>query len=190
MSNRTVAALPVPGPAAPADADGSRRRVFGAAPRSRRRVLGAAALVVLVALPSGLQINLIYARRDLGHVRAAGREARADVRAQRSLVSASELTLTGAKADEAAAATEVELARTQLATTGVAEHEIVRVRDETQVLLDGVVAQKATADALFHQQELDLPAAKECVLEGNRGLMRAAASPPCPVAWPAATGVG
>jgi hypothetical protein len=144
---------------------------------------------VLVALPSGVQINLIYARRDLEHSRAAGRAARADVRAQRSLVLESELTLTGAKADEAAAATEVELARTDLAATGVGEHEIVSVLDETRRLLDDVEVKRTAADALFHQQELDLPAAKECVLEGNRALGRHTSAPPCPVAPPVAVPV-
>jgi hypothetical protein len=74
------------------------------------------------------------------------------------------------------------LARTQLAATGVEEHEIIRVRDETGKLLADVEAQRTMADAMLHQQELDLPTARECVLEGHRALNRSAPAPPCTVA--------
>jgi hypothetical protein len=148
---------------------------------SWRQALGGAALAVLVALPVAAQIDLAQARRELDATRAAGRDASADARTQRSLVSAKEQTLTGAKADEAAAATEVELARTLLATTGVEEHALVKTLDDTRRQRDDVEAQRTMAAALLHQQELDLPTAKECVLEANRGLMRHVAAPRCTV---------
>jgi hypothetical protein len=156
-------------------------RLRGLALSHWRHVLGGAALVLLVALPVAAQIDLANARRELARTRAAGREARADVRTQRSLVSATELTLTGARADEAAAATEVELARTLLATTGVEEHALVKTLDDTRRQRDDVEAQRTMADAMRHQQELDLPTAKECVLEGNRGLMRQSSVSRCTV---------
>jgi hypothetical protein len=150
-------------------------------------LLGVAALVALVALPLGLQINLIYARRDLAHTQAVGRLARAETRAQRSLVASSERTLTRARADEAAAATDVETARAKLAETGVEEHEMVLVLDETKRRLDEVEAQRTMADGMLRAQEQDLPKAKECVLEGNRGLGRHTPAPACTVGWPVAT---
>jgi len=156
---------------------------------SWRRMLGVIALVVLVALAVGARIELRSARRELAHTRAVGSAAREDVRGQRSLVSATELTLEVARTDEAVAATEVEEARTVLAATGVEEEELLRVRDETKGALDDIEAQRTMADALRHQQELDLPTAKECVLEGNRGLMRASSAAPCTVAPFAPTAV-
>ena len=143
--------------------------------------LGGAALALLVALPVAAQLDLAQAREELARTRAAGRDARADVRTQRALVSATERTLAGAEADEAAAATEVARARTDLAATGVEEDALVTTLDDTRRRRDEVEAQRTMADALRHQQELDLPTAKECVLIGNRALMRQASAPPCTV---------
>jgi hypothetical protein len=147
-------------------------------------------LVLLVALPVAAQIDLAHARRELDATRAAGRDARADVRTQRSLVAEAERTLTGAEADAAAAATEVEQARTLLATTGVEEDALVKTLDDTRRRRDDVEAQRTMADAMRHQQELDLPTAKECVLEGNRGLGRQSSVPRCTVTPYVSTAAG
>jgi hypothetical protein len=150
-----------------------------------RRVLGAAALTVLVALPVAAQVELVSARRALDADRMDQRMARASARAQRSMVSSTERSLTAADADAAVAADEVERSRVLLAASGVEEEAIVSVLEQTQLWLDTVMLQRSDVQARIGQQGLDLPAAKACVLDANRALARGnGPAPPCLVTPP------
>jgi hypothetical protein len=133
-----------------------------------------------VALPAAAQVEVASARRDLEADRRQQRMASSSTRARRSLVSSTEGTLSRAEADVAAAADEVGQARVLLAASGVDEQAIVTVLEQTQLWLDTVVLRRADVNARIDQQELDLPVAKECVLDGNRALAGMHASaPPC-----------
>ena len=148
----------------------------------RRRLLGATALTVLAAMPIAVQVELASARRVLEADRQDHRVASASVRAQRSLVTSTDRKLSVADAHAAAAADEVARARVLLAASGVEEQAILTVLEQTRLWLDTVSRQRSDVIARIGQQELELPAAKECVLEGNRALGRQSGTAPCPVA--------
>ena len=140
-----------------------------------RRRLALATLLVLLAPAVVVQVLLVTARRDLVVATAASRAATTVVQIDQHRRSATQVVLTRRTVQAAAAHTQVAASRARLAKTGVSEGALRKTLDDTQHTLTTTARQRADLRAQIHQQDVDLPVAKDCVGDSTRTLSQSSA---------------